>query len=243
MKSAIDRAYAIAGFNGEEDTTWDKTPPKFSNILSILRADLEAATQGRQRDFLESTIAVLSSVFDHPVFGKKEHFQVAKLLKSSHKLDLSNLTEEVQFIVADTVLRKVVRVLRTKGAIAVDAPDQERYRMFVVVDEAKRLSMGGKNKDDNNAIINLMTTEYRKFGLGGIFASQMADHFGNETKSQISFRLALKPGQEANEVTKNAKDMGVKEDQLTELRGKGDALLRTGNILKRVQIQPISARI
>ena len=83
------------------------------------------------------------------------------------RLDLSKLTDEVRYIAAETMLRKIFRVLRLKGPIPVQpTDDRQRFRLFIVIDEAKILSTGAGDPDSPDRILNLLFTEARKFGLG-----------------------------------------------------------------------------
>jgi hypothetical protein len=59
------------------------------------------------------------------------------------------------FVAIETLLRKLFRMLRLRGPIPVQpAGDRQRLRLFVVIDEAKILSLGGGERDraDNAAM-------------------------------------------------------------------------------------------
>ncbi|MGH9934897.1 MAG: ATP-binding protein, partial [Blastocatellia bacterium] len=147
-------------------------------------------------------------------------------------------------VVTDTLLRKLARSLKSRGNIPVQPQnDHERFRLVVFIDEAKILALGGKDRDSSSAILNTLATEYRKFGLGMVLASQMSDHFSNETKGQIATRLVLKPFDYA-EAKKNAPDIGRTAEDLMQLAGRGDGYLRTGQQASpiRIQIIPLSER-
>ncbi len=163
------------------------------------------------------------------------------MLSSNVRLDLSKLTDEVRYIATETLLRKLFRVLRLKGPIPVQpADDRQRFRMFVIIDEAKILSTGGGDPDAPDRILNLLFTEARKFGLGMILASQMSDHFGSEVKANAASWLVLKP-MDIREAKKNAPNVQMDPEALTSLKGRGDGYLRDRSSprARRIQVRPL----
>ena len=157
------------------------------------------------------------------------------------RLDLSRLSDEVRYITAETLLRKIFRVLRLKGPIPVQPQsDHERFRLFVAIDEAKILSTGGGDPDSPDRVLNLLFTEARKFGLGMILASQMSDHFGSEVKANAATWLVMKP-MDIREARKNAPNVQMEPEALTALRGKGDGYFRdrTSPKARRIQVKPL----
>jgi DNA helicase HerA-like ATPase len=239
IKETLNEAYNSSGIT-DDPNTWQLTPPTFGNVLGILDERLEDEELSRsQKNIIESAYDAVSRVFEHPVFAKKEQISVENLLATSHRLNLAHLEEDVRFIITDTLLRKLARALKLKGSIPVQPEnDFERFRLFVFVDEAKILSMGGKDRDSSSAVLNTLATEYRKFGLGIVLASQMSDHFSSETKAQMATRLVLKPF-DFSEARKNAQDVNLTADDLMKLTGKGDGYLRMGTNSAPVRIQVV----
>lgn len=106
--------------------------------------------------------------------------------------------------------------MRTTGEIPVDCEcDTERFRVFVMVDEAKILTAGRGDVDQFNHIVNILATEGRKFGIGLILASQISDHFGHEAQTSAASRLVMK-GLPANEASRCAGSLGVPPERLQE---------------------------
>ncbi len=96
--------------------------------------------------------------------------------------------------------------------------------------------MGG-----NSDIVTALVNEARKFGLGLVLASQMADHFPADIRSNAASWLVLKP-QTMSEAGKNAPNIGVDAEALMGLKGRGDGFYRVGNAqAARIQVRPIKA--
>jgi hypothetical protein len=245
IKDVLNEVYEQAGVSDKNPASWQRRPPTFTHVLQLLEQKLEDDTIARsQRNIIESAFDAVARVFEHPVFARDNQIQIEQLLARSHRLNLVHLEEEIRFVVTDTLLRKLARALKSRGNIPVQPQnDHERFRLFVFIDEAKILALGGKDRDSSSAILNTLATEYRKFGLGMVLASQMSDHFSNETKGQIATRLVLKPFDYA-EAKKNAPDIGRTAEDLMQLAGRGDGYLRTGQQASpiRIQIIPLSER-
>lgn len=245
IKDILNEAYNREGINDRDPASWHRTPPTFGDVLGLMDNQLEDDSLSRsQKNIIESAYDAIARVFEHPIFAKSRQISIEDLLERSHHLNLVHLEEDIRFVVTDTLLRKLARALKAKGNIPVQPQnDFERFRLFVFVDEAKILSMGGKDRDASSAILNTLATEYRKFGLGMVLASQMSDHFSNETKAQMATRLVLKPFDFA-EAKKNAQDVNLSPDDLMQLTGQGDGYLRIGtqSSLTRIQVTPLGMR-
>lgn len=245
IKDILNIAYTRKGIS-DEPSTWVKIPPTFADVLEMMEEEMENENVSKtQKNIMESAYDTIARVFEHPIFAKSQQLFIDDFLSRSHRLNLVHLEEDVRFVVTDTLLRKLARALKAKGNIPVQPQsDREQFRLFVFVDEAKILSMGGKDRDSTNAILNKLATEYRKFGLGMVLASQMSDHFSNETKAQMATRLALKPFDYA-EAKKNAQDVNVSPEDLIQLVGRGDGYLRIGTDASptRIQVAPLANRV
>ncbi|MBL8421172.1 MAG: DUF853 family protein [Dechloromonas sp.] len=242
LRDAIEDAYTAAGFEDSNPSTWKNLPPTFADVEDILGAWADDDSRKSQRSAIEGCLAAVQEIFEHPIFHRKEHVSIDEILSSNVRLDLSKLTDEVRYIAAETLLRKIFRVLRLKGPIPVQpVDDRQRFRLFVVIDEAKILSTGAGDPDAPDRILNLLFTEARKFGLGMILASQMSDHFGSEVKANAASWLVLKP-MDVKEAKKNAPNVHMDSDALTSLKGRGDGYLRdrASARARRIQVRPLS---
>ncbi len=241
LRDAIEEAYVNKGFKDSEPATWRFQPPTFRDVVEILSSWTDDEAKKSQRSSIEGCIAAVQEIFEHPIFQRSSHVSVDDILSRSMRLDLSRLSDEVRYVTAETLLRKIFRVLRLKGAIPVQPQgDHERFRLFVMIDEAKILSTGGGDPDSPDRVLNLLFTEARKFGLGMILASQMSDHFGSEVKANSATWLVMKP-MDVREARKNAPNVQMEPEALTALRGKGDGYFRdrTSPKARRIQVRPL----
>jgi hypothetical protein len=243
LRDAIEDAYTAAGFVDSDPSTWKNPPPTFTDVEDILGAWAEDDHRKSQRSAIEGCLAAVQEIFEHPIFHRTEHVSIEEILSSNVRIDLSKLTDEVRYIAAETMLRKIFRVLRLKGPIPVQpTDDRQRFRLFILIDEAKILSTGAGDPDSPDRILNLLFTEARKFGLGMVLASQMSDHFGSEVKANAATWLVLRP-MDVKEAKKNAPNVHMDPDALTSLKGRGDGYLRDRSSAraKRIQVRPLSS--
>jgi len=218
LREAIERVYVNAGIMDDDPSTWGKAPPTFADLMR------EIGDEGLK--------AGVSELFGHPIFGRSCPIGLGGITSKSTRLDLSKLSDGVRFIATETLLQKIFRNLRLQGPIPVNpSGDRGRFRLFVMIDEAKILSMGGGAN-----ILDTLATEARKFGLGMILASQMADHFSANVRGNIATWLVLKP-QEIVEARRNAPNVGVESEMLLKLKGRGDGYYRDRSSEKACRVQ------
>ncbi len=238
LLDAIAEAYERSGFRDDDPGTWGNQPPSLSDVSRILDRWRTDPKMAGVRQSLPGCIAAIRHEFDHPVFKKREHLTLEGLLRWNIRVDLSTLTDGVRYIVAETLLRKVFRALQIKGPIPVKpANDTERFRLFILIDEAKILSLGRGDAESSSHILNILATEGRKFGIGLVIASQLSSHFGAELKANAGTWLVLKPMFE-EEARKNAPNVSVRPADLMQLVGKGDGYLRDRShpVGRRIQV-------
>jgi hypothetical protein len=245
LSKALQDAYRRAGISDEDPSTWQREPPDFKLVDKIFREWLEDDSQSVSHSSIEGCRAALQEIFEHPLFSRQPRLPLSTILQKCTRLDLSSLTDSVRLIVTDTLLRKIFRALRAQGPIPVQpAGDHERFRLFVVIDEAKILSLGAsdRDRDRSGSILNTLITEARKFGLGMILATQMAEHFSSEVRANAASWLVLRP-LDIREAKKNAPNVQVEPEDLMQLQGRGDGYLRdrSSSRARRVQIRPLSA--
>ena len=244
LREAFDEAYTRAGVIDSEPTTWNNEPPTFRNVEEILDRWSDDDDRKNQRGAIEGCLAAIQELFGHPIFQRDRQVSIDEMLVRSVRLDLSKLPDQVRFVATETLLRRIFRVLRMKGPIPVTPTDDlERFRLFIVIDEAKILSLGGGERDRADNVLNELITESRKFGLGMILASQMSDHFSEEVRSNAATWLVLKP-MDVREAKRNAPNVSVDTDDLIRLVGRGDGYYRDrpSSRARRVQIRPLSDR-
>lgn len=241
LSSAVETAYVAVGIEDYNPRTWGLQPPTFAHVASILDAWMRDPAYKAYRDSIGGCLASLGAVFGHPVFSRSFNLSVTSILGGAVRLDLSQLDESIQVIVAETVLRMVFNALQAKGPAASSARmAAERVRLFVVIDETKILSMGNGDPDKRSNMLNVMGTEGRKFGMAGCFASQSTDHFGADLRRNISSRLALRCMDEG-EAKKLAAEMRVPVADLRALSRPGEGYFCPGSAQSpmHVQVEPI----
>ena len=115
--------------------------------------------------------------------------------------------------------------------------DKEKFRIFVIVDEAKLLvSKNQKTK----AVLNKYASEIRKNGGGLILASQLISHFNNEILANIALKMCMK-AEDKEQAKANDKYYGVGIDVLLNL-DRGEAILIQGDFKERIKIIPSRER-
>jgi hypothetical protein len=222
LQDAIAQAYWHAGFRDNDPSTWNHPAPCFRDVVAILQHWLHHPAKKPVRQSLNGCIAAIRSQFDHPVFSKRDTFDSETLLRWNVRVDFSQIqSDSVRFIAAQALLRQVFQSLQRQGPIATDAPDHERFRLFVLIDEAKLITQGSGDVEARSNILNVIATEGRKFGMGLILASQMSGHFGQEITANASARLIMKPMSLA-EARRSAADISINPLALLNLRGGGD---------------------
>lgn len=242
LREAFDEAYTRAGIKDNDPNTWGNAAPTFALVQQILFDWSQDDQRRSQRTAIEGCIAAVQELFDHPIFQRTEHITVDEMLSHSVRLDLSKLPDQIRFVATETLLRKLFRILKLRGPIPVQpADDRERFRLFVIIDEAKILSLGGGDRDRSDNILNELITEARKFGLGMILASQMSEHFSEEVRANAATWLVLKP-MDIREAKKNAPNVSVDPEDLIRLAGRGDGYYRDrpSSRARRIQIKSIT---
>lgn len=240
LRDAFDEAYRRAGIVDADPSTWVRKAPTFGSIQETLEEWANADERKGQRTAIEGCLAAVQELFGHPIFAREEHVSIDRMLSEPVRLDLSKLPDQIRFVATETLLKKLFRALRLRGPIPVQpADDRQRFRLFVMIDEAKILSLGGGDRDRADSILNELITEARKFGLGMIIASQMSEHFSEEVRANAATWLVLKP-MDVREAKKNAPNVGVDPEDLTRLRGRGDGYYRdrAGGRARRIQVTP-----
>lgn len=215
----IAKAYEVVDITDNDVSSWQFDPPTFLDVIQLME-------DGADNKEVLSAMGVVSSVFKHPVFSKPKRLDIESLLTQSHRIDLSALTEDIQFLVVDTLLRKIGCALSAKGHIPVKCSDRERYRFAVLMDEAHKFT---SKEIKRKGIIDVYACELRKFGLMMCLGSQNLDHFSPDTISQVATQILFKL-QSAESAKFPANEFGLSIDTITKgLRGKGHGYLKRGS--------------
>ncbi|HCT39765.1 MAG TPA: hypothetical protein DF427_01015 [Moraxellaceae bacterium] len=239
--NAIETAYVAAGIEDHNPRTWGRQPPTFATVSCILDGWMRDPSLKAYRDSIAGCLASLGAIFGHPVFKRSNNLSVSSILGGAVRLDLSQLDERVQVIVAETVLRMTFNALKAMGPISAnESAARGKIRLLVVIDETKVLSMGNGDPDKHSNILNVIGTEGRKFGIAGCFASQSSDHFGADLRRNISSWVALRCMDES-EARRMAADMRVPASALQALSRPGEGYFRSGSrsVAVHMQVDPL----
>lgn len=210
LHDILAKAYLKQGIRDEDAATWGLPAPTCAELLADMKND--------------GLIAGVRGLFGHPVFNRQRNIAIADLMSSGGRIDLSKLQSDgIRYIITETMLRRIFTAAKLRGSIPVKpASDRERFRLFLVIDEARLMTMGGPSD-----IMQRLANEGRKFGLGMLFASQSVEHFPHDIRNSAASLLALRP-QTMREATINAKQIGVPPEALLGLTGKGHGFWKVG---------------
>jgi hypothetical protein len=209
LHDILAKAYLKQGIRDEDAATWGLPAPTCAKLLADMKN--------------EGLIAGVRGLFGHPVFNRAQNIAIADLMMAGGRINLAKLPDGVRYIVTETMLRRIFTAAKLRGSIPVKpANDHERFRLFLVIDEARLMTMGGPSD-----IMQRLANEGRKFGLGMLFASQSVEHFPYDIRNSAASLLALRP-QMMREATINAKQVGVPPEALMGLTGKGHGFWKVG---------------
>jgi hypothetical protein len=180
LTEIISQSYARRGIT-EDPSTWSSQLPFTLVQTEILKGD-DKETQ--------SLRAYLRGIFDYSLFSGNEKISIGDVVNPQiTHIDLKPLPESLRSLYADLFLRRLYYALQTKGEIPrAEKSDRERFRLFVIVDEAKLLV---SERQGIRAVLNKYATEMRKFGVGLILASQMVSHFNDEILANIATKICM----------------------------------------------------
>jgi len=226
LKDIIMMTYEKLGITNNPKT-WSKELP-FERIENEIK---------NNKDNIK---AYLSSLFDFKLFSAKNKISIEDIIKKPKitHIQLRRLPESLRVLYADLLLRKVYYSLQTLGEIPRgDIEDKERFRIFVIVDEAKMLVLEKQgSKAEVKAVLNKYATEMRKFGVGLILASQTIDHFNNEILSNVALKICMKT-ENKQEAGKNSKFFSTNVESLTKLKT-GEGILIMDGKKTKIKITP-----
>jgi len=239
LQQAVEEVYERMGFSTETPSS-ECQPPTVASVIDLLQEWLHQDEKKGSRKIIEGCISVLRLLFGHPIFNRTEHFDIEKNLKVNVHFDLSVLSESDRYIVVETLLRQVFNYFSQLGPIPKSpVDDTERFRLFIVIDEAKVLTMTGGDPESSSRMLNVLIAEGRKFGIGLVLASQKIDHFSKEVRANAAARLVHKT-QDIKEAKQQAELLQLPPAALMNLEGEGDCFFWDGARPYRVKIPPYS---
>jgi len=230
IKNIIKGCYRNSGITGKT-ATWTRVLD-FDDIESeIMSCEDEAIP------------AYLEDIFDYKLFSGEEKISLPTILSGGiTHINLNALPENLRYLFADLFLRRIYYTLQATGEIPRGAGDErEKFRLFVIVDEAKLLvSQKSSSKTAIKAVLNKYATEMRKFGVSLILASQLIAHFNEEILANIAVKFCMR-AENKKQAQENAKFFEVSEKDLLNFQP-GEGILIIGSEKMNVRIVPTSGR-
>ena len=230
IKNIIKDCYRTSGITGKT-ATWTR-------VLDF--DDIE----GEIMDCEDETIpAYLEDIFDYKLFSGEEKISIQTILSSGiTHINLNALPENLRYLFADLFLRRIYYTLQAMGEIPRGTEnDREKFRLFVIVDEAKLLvSQKSGSKTAIKAVLNKYATEMRKFGVSLILASQLIAHFNEEILASIAVKFCMR-AENKKQAQENARFFEVSEKDLLNFQP-GEGIVIIGSEKMNVRIVPVSRR-
>jgi len=212
----IEEAFAARGIT-DSPTTWSNSV-SFAHVLERFEvSDAPENAKAKIRSYMKR-------FSEWRIFHGGEGIAVESFLERSTRLDLSQLDETARNILADVVLRRLFMLVRALGPVDAAATGWQKFRAFVVIDEAQLL-MGGVA--DAKASLAKYAAEARKFGIGLILATQLRDNVPSDIWGNIDTRLFMQ-ALDPLERMRNAKAANVPEEALRSL-ARGQAILTSSS--------------
>lgn len=212
-----------------EEMTWfckygiDYTKYQSRNIVSTL-----------------NTIGVYIRTFSNMnIFNAKK----PKFNKNINRLDLSGFTNagkpEFALFFFDLFLQRVFGKCKIKGEYK-DRPREQRQRgdkcdVFVVIDESRVVLPTGKDKDNPYHMLNKITAESRKYGLGLVLGTQRITHYSDDILANIYTKLLLQT--DPSDIPISNKKLKVQDKNLLSLTKYNDVgVIGMGGIYRAVRM-------
>lgn len=230
IKNIIKDCYRMSGITGKTET-WTRVLD-FDEIEGEIMACED-----------ETIPAYLEDIFDYKLFSGEKKISIPTILSGGiTHINLNALPENLRYLFADLFLRRIYYTLQAMGEIPRGTDDdQEKFRLFVIVDEAKLLvSQKSSSKTAIKAVLNKYATEMRKFGVSLILASQLIAHFNEEILANIAVKFCMR-AENRKQAGENAKFFVVSEKDLLNFQP-GEGILIAGSDKMNIRVVPTSGR-
>lgn len=234
---AVEWAFDSVGIDPEDESTWDKTLPPFSKVYSMLKKLAETQDHALKKP-ASSAYSHVSSFFRFNVMDDTgEKLSWEKIIKKEGGvwvIQLKGLDQQVSMITTEMLIWNLISFLQSKGPSDI--------KLFLVLDEAHKLSF------ERGSPVDWILREGRKFGVGGILASQQLDDYSKVAISNTATKLIFQNHDERHKLSKalakkcrNISNYKKISDIITTL-DRGDAFMLNENIGRIVEIDEIEKR-
>lgn len=247
IRSLLHFAYIHKGITQNDPQSWERNPPDFRFLRELMRDPMQFLDTYQDNQYLsdlvnanKATVAAVKNrllpIFEHPAFSAEQLIPIDGIFSHALRINLKYIhTVDMQFIVADTVLKHIFTQVKSMGHINSEAAI-DRFRLFIIIDEIKILSGSRADINDNYHILNRLATEARKFGVGMILASQVMQHFSRDIRANSASKLILRP-MDTDEAKRNAKELEISSDILLDINRPGLGYYIATNLEHPVRVQ------
>jgi len=179
VRQAIQRAYQNKGILDENQESWLKPAPTFTDVQHALQTIADEGTS-EVRNSVNGIFARLDPIFEYQIFsGTTTIIPFEELIKGQTIINLGILpNDNLKAIVCEFMLRKLRYYLYSLS-------ESRDPRLFAVIDEAHRL----KYERDTSA--GTLLKEGRKYGIGLVLATQDPVDFTELVYNNVGATLSL----------------------------------------------------
>lgn len=206
---------ASAGGDFDEDALdakRKKAITAFTDYVNKMETGTEFSDYLRFSDFatMKSILSRIQSLNAAGIF--KDAPPVFNQSNPSFIYDIAALSEQEQRMFADVLLERIFLEARSRGITS-------KPRTFIVIDEAHKFL-----QDDAEHILNRISREARKFGVGMILVSQSFDHFPDDiiANSAMTVILGIHPMQQ----DRLERRLSLPKGKLKHIRAQSTALIQ-----------------
>ena len=165
LLDCIVEAYARCGIRAEEERTWDRLAPTFSQVWEVFAEK----TENKPADSLTAAMSKLQQfrIFEDRAVSLTS---IGTALKGTVVLDLSGYDPDIQNLVVAITLDQYYAHMQTMGSSQTDGRHRQ-LRQLILVDEADNFMR------ENFPSLRKIMKEGREFGVGTVLSTQSLTHF------------------------------------------------------------------
>lgn len=210
------------------------------DIFTLIEDKIDSSASSRERGVLQSLLSRVSQVAAMPIFSKEHMIDPAVFLQYSAIIDLSKVRGDVRSIISESILMMVQDHIFSLGSVH---NGERRFRIFIMVDEAKVFFGEKSRREDPEHPLNVLATEGRKYGAGLIVASQRVEHLSSDLIGNASVKMVMGPICDAREKRKLSSDFDLSSSDLKCLSSPGWAFVSGARISPGVYKPIFSAEV
>ena len=178
VRQAIQRAYQNKRILDENQESWLKPAPTFTDVQQALETMADEGTS-EVRNSVNGIFARLDPIFEYQIFSGTTIIPFEELIKGQTIINLGILpNDNLKAIVCEFMLRKLRYYLYSLS-------ESRDPRLFAVIDEAHRL------KYERETSAGTLLKEGRKYGIGLVLATQDPVDFTDLVYNNVGTTLSL----------------------------------------------------